>query len=81
MKTGRERTEHLLLFQSLIDAEASCAFPCDSRGHVDMDSLSDGAREDYLYARAVIGREFAPPAVIEATAHGSVCRFTSRASG
>ena len=63
------KPEHLLLFQSLIDAQTSCAFPCDSRGHVDMDALSDAAREEYLYARAVMGREFAAPAVIEAAIH------------
>lgn len=62
------KPEHLLLFQSLGDAEPSCAFPCDPGGHVDMDTLSDAARENYLYARAVIGREFAAPAVIDATA-------------
>jgi len=63
----RERPEHVLLFQSLSDAETSCAFPCDPSGHVDMDTLSDAAREEYLYARAVVGREYLPPAVIEAT--------------
>ena len=63
------KPEHLLLFQSLADAEPSCAFPCDSRGRVDMDTLSDAARENYLYARAVIGREFAAPAVIDAPPH------------
>ena len=39
------------------------AFPCDARGHVDMDALSDRARIDYLYARAMIGRETALPEV------------------
>ena len=62
------KPEHLLLFQSLADAEPSCAFPCDSSGHVDMDALSDAARENYLSARAVMGREFAAPAVIDAMA-------------
>jgi len=69
MRTYHEGPEHLLLFQSLVDAGTSCTFPCDSRGHVDMDALSDAAREDYLYARAVMGREFAAPAVIEAATH------------
>ena len=68
MKTYHEGPEHLLLFQSLVDAGTSCTFPCDSRGHVDMDALSDAARENYLYARAVMGREFAAPAVIDTTA-------------
>jgi len=69
MKTYHEGPEHLLLFQSLVDAGTSCTFPCDSRGHVDMDALSDAAREDYLYARAVMGREFDVPTVIEAATH------------
>jgi len=66
MKTDSERSEHVLLFQSLTDAQSSCAFPCDSRGHVDMDALSESAREDYVYARAVIGREYLAPAVVGA---------------
>lgn len=52
-----------LRFQSLLDARRSYAFPCDAGGHVDLDSLSDTARENYLYARAVVGREFTFPAV------------------
>jgi hypothetical protein len=34
-----------------------------------MDSLSDRARENYLYARAVIGREYAYPTVRPALSH------------
>jgi hypothetical protein len=30
-----------------------------------MDALSESVREDYLYARAVVGREYLAPAVIE----------------
>jgi hypothetical protein len=29
-----------------------------------MDALSDRARNNYLYARTVVGREFAMPAVL-----------------
>jgi len=39
------------------------AFPCDADGGVDIDSLSDCARNNYFYARAVIGRELSMPAV------------------
>jgi hypothetical protein len=53
-----------LRFQSLFDAGRSYAFPCDAAGHVDMDALSDKARQNYLYARALIGRELAYPAVL-----------------
>ena len=54
-----------LRFQSLFDAGRAYAFPCDAAGHVDMDALSETARENYLYARTVIGREFSIPAVLE----------------
>ena len=58
-----------LRFQSLLDAGCSCAFPCDADGNVDMDSLSDRARQNYLYARTVIGREFSHPAVVITAGH------------
>jgi hypothetical protein len=50
-------------FQSLFDSGRALAFPCDARGHVDLDELSERARHNYLYARAVVGREFAAPVV------------------
>jgi hypothetical protein len=52
-----------LRFQSLFDDGRAFAFPCDATGHVDMDTLSEQALENYLYARAVMGREFSTPAV------------------
>ena len=52
-----------LRFQSLFDEGRGYAFPCDAQGHVDIDALSERARLNYLYARTVIGREFAMPAV------------------
>jgi len=44
-------------------------FPCDAQGHVEMDELSDRARMSYLYARAVVGREYARPAVLACELH------------
>ena len=52
-----------LHFQSLFDRGRGYAFPCDPKGVVDLDQLSDRARNNYLYARAVVGRELAIPAV------------------
>jgi len=52
-----------LRFQSLFNEGRALAFPCDAAGHVDMDALSERARDNYLYARTVVGREFATPAV------------------
>jgi hypothetical protein len=52
-----------LRFQSLFNEGRALAFPCDAEGHVDLDALSERARHNYLYARTVVGREFATPAV------------------
>jgi hypothetical protein len=52
-----------LQFRSLFDAGRAYAFPCDAEGRVQLDDLSDKARNNYLYARAVVGREFSAPAV------------------
>ena len=58
-------TAYEIRFQSLFEAGRALTFPCDSQGRVPMDELSDRARNNYLYARAVIGREYAMPAVLE----------------
>lgn len=50
-------------FRSLFREGRGLAFPCDAQGHVSLDSLSDAARNNYLYARALVGREFSTPAV------------------
>jgi len=52
-----------LRYESLVDAARSLAFPCDAGGHVDIDALGPAERLHYLYARAVVGCEFARPAV------------------
>jgi len=50
-------------FQSLFNEGRALSFPCDAEGHVVLDALSDRARDNYLYARAVVGREYAFPCV------------------
>ncbi|MEO7338340.1 MAG: hypothetical protein ABIV63_17340 [Caldimonas sp.] len=50
-------------FQSLFHEGRALSFPCDEQGQVALDQLSDRARDNYLYARAVVGREFAYPMV------------------
>jgi hypothetical protein len=52
-----------LRFQSLFDSGRGFSFPCDPKGQVDLNQLSERARNNYLYARAVVGRELAFPAV------------------
>jgi hypothetical protein len=56
-------------FQSLFKEGRALCFPCDEQGHVSMDLLSERARENYLYARAVVGREFAYPSVYPNLTH------------
>lgn len=58
-----------LWFRSLFNEGRALAFPCDAEGHVELDALSERARSNYAYARAVIGREFAFPAVHPALRH------------
>lgn len=58
-----------LRFQSLFHEGRALAFPCDAAGHVALDTLSERARQNYLYARVVIGREYAVPAVVRRGAH------------
>ena len=52
-----------LRFNSLFIAGRAYAFPCDAAGKVNLDDLSDNARNNYFYARSVVGREFLVPAV------------------
>jgi hypothetical protein len=54
---------HHIRFDYLFDSGRSLAFPCDAQGRVDIDALSERARTNYLYARAMVGREYASPAV------------------
>ena len=51
-------------FRSLLNDGAALAFPCDVQGEVNLDGLSDRARNNYFYARALIGRQFSAPVVV-----------------
>ena len=55
---------HEIRYQSLFRGPSLC-FPCDERGAVELDALSERARENYLYARAVVGLEYAYPSVCQ----------------
>ena len=69
-KTDSSRpADYELRFQSLHAAGRAYVFPCDAAGHVDMDALSDAARENYLFARIVVGHDVSPPAVIVGATH------------
>ena len=52
-----------LLFRPLSRPGRAFTFPCDLQGRVDMDAMSERTRNNYFYARAMIGRELAYPSV------------------
>lgn len=52
-----------LTFEPIAGRGARFAFPCDARGRVDLDALDERARNDYLFARAMVGHSLAAPAV------------------
>jgi hypothetical protein len=70
MNTGNElRTDQArfeLRYRSLSPHRCGFAFPCDERGRVSLDELSDLARDNYLYARAMVGRDLLLPQVLPA---------------
>jgi hypothetical protein len=53
----------VLCFRSLFNTGRGYAFPCDAEGHVDLDRMSERARCNYFFARAMVGREVAVPEV------------------
>jgi hypothetical protein len=67
MDSRKSSSEHgarfEILFQSLFQQGRGLVFPCDAAGSVDMDALSERGRCNYLFARTMIGREFATPRV------------------
>jgi len=52
-----------LCFRPLFQHGRGFAFPCTADGTVNLDGLSDRSRVNYLYARAMVGRELDFPAV------------------
>jgi hypothetical protein len=52
-------------FRSLLDGGCAFAFICDSGGRVDLDAATERQRNDYLFARAMVGREYAAPQVCQ----------------
>ena len=68
--TANDHPNHYeLRFKSLFDEGRAYSFPCDVSGAVNMDALSERARNNYLYARAVVGRELSLPAVYRTAEH------------
>jgi hypothetical protein len=68
MNQSTNARDYQLCFRSLFHSGRGYAFPCDPKGEVDLDRMSEQARNNYFYARAMVGRELSAPAV-EPTLH------------
>ena len=62
-------SEYEIRFPSLFSEGRGLAFPCDRDGCVDLDHVSERARNNYLFARAMVGRDFAYPIVRTVSLH------------
>jgi hypothetical protein len=58
-----DRAAFQLRFRSLVGEANEFTCPCDAAGHVVMDAMSERARSSYLFARAMVGRLYAPPEI------------------
>ena len=63
---AEDQPTHLLHFEPLSAQSAGLDIPCDPQGRVGLDALGDKLRNDYFFARALIGRLFARPTVRQA---------------
>ena len=51
-------------FASLFKEGRAMVFPCDALGCVELDALPSRARDNYFFARAMVGFEYSMPRVI-----------------
>jgi hypothetical protein len=63
------QTAFELRFPSLCSAGRALSFPCDANGTVQLDALSERAMANYLYARALMGRDYGWPSVLVSDLH------------
>lgn len=68
-----ERFFFELRFQALHFRGPSLSFPCEANGTVNLDELSERQRANYLYARAMVGRDYAAPEVVRGCITPEAC--------
>ena len=56
-------------FQSLFKEGRALSFPCDPEGRVDLDQANDRLRSSYMFARSMLGREYAMPVILARDLH------------
>lgn len=55
--------EYRICFLPVSESDRSVAFPCDSNGQVNLDFLKPREKNNYLFARAMRGRNYAAEAI------------------
>ena len=68
---GSDASSFQLRFRSLFREGRGYSFPCDAMGNVDMDRLSERARVNYFFARAMVGRDLHVAEVVAGELPGS----------
>lgn len=66
--------DYELRIQSLFDKRDVLTFPCDESGYADMDAMDAATRNRYLYARALVGIEYAMARVAQPCADFTIDR-------
>lgn len=61
--SNQQQTAFEVRFDSLFTPGRALVFPCDDSGHVDLDALSERARNNYLFARAMVGKDYLAPSI------------------
>ena len=56
-------TSYTLRFQHLHDQGRAYCFPCDEKGVVELNKLSERARANYFFAHRSVGRDVAVPTI------------------
>jgi hypothetical protein len=69
MNPSTATSSYQLHYRSLFDPGRGFAFPCDAHGLVDLNGLSERARNNYLFARGMVGKELEFPIVEAASLH------------
>ena len=67
--TSQASAQYEIRFQSLFREGRALSFPCDREGRVDLDKANDRLRNSYLFARAMLGREYAMPVIRQCDLH------------
>ena len=56
-KSSLPEARYELRYTGLFNPGRGYSFPCDAKGRVDLDHFTDRCRNNYFYARAVVGAQ------------------------